>query len=144
MSITAHNKTQVLLKIKDYYVWDPEKNLGYYGALEYSILPGGDKTIQSSVFTAKLLAQMKPQEIHVKSGENTLQLLPDEVFESNKGKDVIFEMGGDGVLGARFVSRGEIAIAGRTGGKTIAQRIWGMLPFRGAVADIEIPVADAV
>ncbi|KAI3468444.1 hypothetical protein Pfo_025107 [Paulownia fortunei] len=134
MSIRAHNKIKLPLRIKDYYLWDPNRNVGYYGALEYTIIAGGDKTIPSSVFTDKLMEERRPQEIHVKSGEDTLLVLHHEDFENNKGNEVFFEMGNGGVLGARFVRGEEI---------TIAQRIWGMLPFRGAGANIEAPVSRA-
>lgn len=113
MSIVAHNKTEVTLKIKDYYVWDPIQKSGYYGVLEYAILPGGEKTIPSSVFTKKSMEEMRTQEIHVKSGGSTLLVLFHEDFEN---KEVFFEMGDDDVLGARFVHR--------KAGKTRVRRIW--------------------
>ncbi|KAK4435663.1 hypothetical protein Salat_0729800 [Sesamum alatum] len=137
MSINAHNSTDVDLIIVDYYIQDATGKVGYYGGLEYSIPAGGHMNIPTSDFTWNEVKHLKPQEVHLRSGEETLKVWLGEDFVNNSGKEVFFEMEDDGTVGARFVGRSPMAI-------TLAQRIWGMLPFHGAGANIEAPVADAV
>lgn len=115
MSISARNETNLPLKIKDNYSLDPNLSMGYYGSLEYHISVGGKNTITSKVFSEKLMQQLKPQEIHVNSGEQALLVLHHEDFQSKKGKEVFLETGDNGLLVARFVKRGEM---------TVAQWIW--------------------
>lgn len=115
MSIYARNETDIWLKMKDYYLLDPTLDAGYYGAIEYIIPARGKKTISATVFTRKAMERFKTQQIHVQSGENTLKIMHHEDFQNNKGKELIFEMGSDGELDKRFVTREEV---------TIAQRFW--------------------
>ncbi|XP_011082102.1 uncharacterized protein LOC105164950 isoform X2 [Sesamum indicum] len=128
MGITVHNSTDLDLIIEDYYIQDAARNVGYYGGLEYSVPARGHMTIPTSVFIQNVLKHLKPQEVHLRSGEETLKVWLGEDFVNNSGKEVFFEMKDEGTVGARFVGRSPI---------TLFQRIWGMLPFHGAGATRE-------
>lgn len=112
MGVKVHNTTQLPLTIKDRYLLNPYTDSGYYGAVEYRIRAGGNKTIPSSIFTAKMVEEKMTQQIHVTGGDNLL-IMFHENFKNNK--EIFLEMGDDRVLRRRFVPRGQI---------TIRQRFW--------------------
>ncbi|KAG8375321.1 hypothetical protein BUALT_Bualt10G0088100 [Buddleja alternifolia] len=84
MGIKAKNNTLVPLILKDYYLWDPNLNSGYYGAVEYRLPAGGKKKLSSSKFARKLMEELKPQEIHVKIGDETRLVLHHDELENIK------------------------------------------------------------